>query len=100
METIKYHITQSLVSYVAKASADQYGQLSTMDVYAVFGDRTKEVLEYLKQDPIVKVKTYGWTYGTYAGIGSIHDIQEESLRTMCLDAWAKNENRIRNLNQW
>jgi len=100
METIKYHITQSMVRYVANASADRYGQLKTMDVYAVFGDRTKEVLEYLKQDPIIKVNTYGWTYGTYAGIGSIHDIQEESLRTMCLDAWDKNENRIRNLNQW
>ena len=100
METIKYHITQSMVSYVANASADRYGQLSTMDVYAVFGDRTKEVLEYLKKDPMIRVSTYGGRFGSYAGIGSIHDIKEESLRTMCLDAWAKNENRIRNQNQW
>ena len=100
METIKYHITQSMVSYVANASADQYGQLKTMDVYAVFGDRTKEALEYLKEDRMIKVQTYGDRYGSYAGIGSIHDIQEESLRIMCLDAWAKNKNRIRNENQW
>jgi hypothetical protein len=89
-----------MVSYVANASADQYGQLRTMDVYAVFGDRTKEVLEYLKQDRMIKVQTYGGRFGSYAGIGSIHDIQEESLRIMCLVAWDKNENRIRNLNQW
>lgn len=100
MTTTKYHITQSMVSYIAKASADRYGQLSTMDVYAVFGDRTKEVLEYLRKDPMIKVSCYGGRYGSYEGIGSIHDIKEESLRIMCLDAWAKNENRIRNLNQW
>ena len=53
MTTPKYHITQSMVSYVANASADRYGQLSTMDVYAVFGDRTEEVLEYLKKDTMM-----------------------------------------------
>jgi len=100
MTTTYHYITQSMVSYVTNASSDRYGQLKTMDVYSVFKDRTKEVLEYLKTNPIIKVNTYGWTYGTYKAIGSLHDIQDESLRTMCLEAWAKNENRIRNLNQW
>ena len=100
METIKYHITQSMVSYVTKASADRYGQLPTMDVYSVFGDRTKEALEYLREDRMIKVTCYGGRYGSYEGIGSIRDIQDESLRTMCEDAWNRNENRIRNLNQW
>jgi hypothetical protein len=97
---IKYEIMSAMLKYVTNARADQYGQLKTMDVYAVFDDRTEEFLEYLKEDPIIKVNTYGWTYGTYKGIGGLHDIQDENLRTMCLDAWAKNENRIRNLNQW
>ena len=100
MTTIRYHITQSMVKYVTNASADRYGQLGTMDVYAVFGDRTKEALEFLRKERIINVRCYGGRYGSYEAIGSIHDIQEESLRTMCLDAWAKNENRIRNLNQW
>jgi hypothetical protein len=100
MTTIKNHITESMVSYVTKASADRYGQLSTMDVYSVFGDRTKEALEYLRTDRIIKVTCYGGRYGSYYGIGSIHDIQDEELRATCLDAWGKNENRIRNLNQW
>ena len=84
METpIKEHIKESLIHYVANANADRYGQLKTMDVYRVFGDRTKEALEYLNQDPIVKVSTYGWTYGTYQGIGGIHSIQDEKLREVC-----------------
>lgn len=100
METIKYHITQSMVGYVANASADRYGQLPTMDVYSVFKDRTEEVLEYLREEQIIKVQTYGGRFGTYKAIGGIHDIQEESLRTMCEDAWKNNKNRVRNLNQW
>jgi hypothetical protein len=100
MTEIKNHITESMLNYVTKASADQYGQLRTMDVYAVFGDRTKEALEYLKEDRMIKVQTYGDRYGSYAGIGGIHDINDETLRAACLDAWGKNENRIRNLNQW
>ena len=100
MEAIKEHIKQSLVNYVANAHADGYGQLKTMDVYSVFGERTKEALEYLKQDPIVKVSTYGWTYGTYQGISGIHAIQDDLTRAQCNEAWANNKSRTRNLNQW
>jgi hypothetical protein len=98
--TIKLYIRESIVDYVTNASADGYGQLKTMDVYSVFKDRAEEVLEYLRQDPIIRVSTYGWRYGTYKGIGGIHDIKDESLRIMCEDAWNNNKNRIRNLNQW
>lgn len=98
--TIENQIRELMVGYVANASADRYGQLSTMDVYSVFKDRTEEVLEYLRQDPIIRVSTYGGRFGSYKGIGGIHDIQEESLRIMCEDAWKNNKNRIRNLNQW
>lgn len=97
---MKKEIAKSLIDYVTNANADQYGQLKTMDVYAVFGEKTDEVLEYLKKDPIVKVSTYGWRYGTYKGIGSINDIQDESLRQCCLIAWNDNKSRTRNLNQW
>jgi len=97
---IKYEIMEAMLNYVANARADQYGQLKTMDVYAVFGDRTKEFLEYLEKDPIIKVSTYGWTYGMYQGIGGLHDINDGLLRTKCQEAWANNKSRTRNLNQW
>jgi hypothetical protein len=97
---IKYEIMSAMLKYVTNASADGYGQLKTMSVNAVFGDRTKDFLKYLDKDPFIKVSTYGWTYGTYQGIGGLHDIKDESLRTMCQEAWAKNESRTRNLNQW
>jgi hypothetical protein len=97
---IKYEIMSAMLKYIDNASADQYGQLKTMDVYAVFGDRTKEFLEYLKEDPIIVVSTYGWTYGTYQGIGGLHDIQDNNFRMMCQEAWANNKSRTRNMNQW
>jgi hypothetical protein len=97
---IKYEIMEAMINYVAKASADGYGQLKTMSVNSVFGDRTKEFLEYLEKDPIIKVSTYGWTYGTYKGIGGLHDIKDGLLRTKCQEAWANNKSRTRNLNQW
>jgi hypothetical protein len=97
---IKYEIMEAMLNYVTNASADGYGQLNTMPVHAVFGNRTKEFLEYLEKDPIIKVSTYGWTYGTYKGIGGLHDIQDGLLRTKCQEAWANNKSRTRNLNQW
>lgn len=100
MTTIENQIRESMVNYVANASADRYGQLNTMDVYSVFKDITEEAIEYLNTNRIIKVSTYGGRYGSYKGIGGIHDIQDESLRTMCEDAWKNNKNRIRNLNQW
>ncbi len=89
-----------MLKYVTKESADGYGQLKTMSVNAVFGNRTKEFLEYLEKDPFIKVSTYGWTYGTYKGIGGLHDIKDENFRIMCQEAWANNKSRARNLNQW
>lgn len=97
---IKYEIMAAMLKYVTNASADGYGQLNTMPVHAVFGNRTKEFLEYLEKDPIIKVSTYGWTYGTYKGIGGLHDIKDENFRMMCQEAWANNKSRTRNLNQW
>jgi hypothetical protein len=100
MQPIKEYIKESLVRYVANAWADGYGQLKTMDVYRVFGDRTKEALEYLNEDPIVRVSTYGDRYGTYQGIGGIYDIKDELTKAWCQDAWKHNKSRTRNLNQW
>lgn len=89
-----------MINYVANVNADGYGQLKTMDVYAVFGNRTKECLEYLEKDPIIKVSTYGGRYGTYKGIGGLNDINDDNFRMMCKEAWANNKSRIRNTNQW
>jgi len=101
METpIKYEIMAAMLKYLTNASADQYGQLKTMDVYAVFGNRTKEFLEYLKKDPFIQVSTYGDRYGAYQGIGGLYDIKDENFRMMCRETWAKNESVSRNMNQW
>ena len=96
----KEFIYDAMVTYLMNASADGYGQLKTMDVYAVFTDRTKEVLEYLRENPTIKVTTYGGRYGTYQGIGGIYDIKDDELRSMAEMAWKNNDNRKRNLNSW
>jgi hypothetical protein len=97
---MREYIFNEMNAYVAMCSADRYGQLSTMDVYSVFKSRTDEVLEYLKQDPMIRVSTYGGRFGSYKGIGGIHDIQDEEMRKACEWTWARNKNRLRNLNQW
>lgn len=97
---IKYEIMSAMLKYLTNASADQYGQLKTMDVYAVFGDRTKEFLEYLKEDPFIEVSTYGDRYGVYQAIGGLRDIKDENFRMMCQEAWANNKSRTANMNQW
>lgn len=97
---MKQFIYDSMINYLANASADRYGQLKTIDVYAVFKDKTEEVLTYLKENPIISVNTYGWTYGTYKGIGGLHDIKDAVLRSLAEETWKNNKNRITNLNQW
>lgn len=97
---IKYEIMEAMINYVANASADGYGQLKTMSVNAVFGDRTKEFLEYLKEDPFIEVSTYGDRYGVYQAIGGLRDIKDENFRMMCQEAWANNKSRTANMNQW
>lgn len=97
---MREYIFNEMNAYLAITTADRYGQLGTMDVYSVFKDRTEEVLEYLKTNPIIKVNTYGWRYGTYKGIGGIHDIQDEEMREACKWTWARNKSRLERQNQW
>jgi hypothetical protein len=97
---MREYIFNEMNAYVAMCSADRYGQLSTMDVYSVFKSRTDEVLEYLKQDPMIRVSTYGGRFGSYKGIGGLHDIQDEEMREACKWTWARNKSRLQNQNQW
>ena len=99
-QEMREFIFNEMNAYLAMCSADGYGQLKTMDVYSVFKDRTDEVLEYLEHDPMVKVSTYGGRFGSYKGIGGLHDIQDEEMRDACECTWKHNKNRLRNLNQW
>jgi hypothetical protein len=93
-------IKEAMVNYCKECSSDRYGQMGTIDVYIVFKDTTKEVLEYLKINKLINVSTYGWKYGTYQGIGGLNSINDEEIRNECNEAWANNENRKRNLCQW
>ena len=97
---MREHIFNEMSNYFAMCGADQYGQHGVIDVYSVFKDTTDNVLEYIKQDPMFKVNTYGWRYGTYKGIGGMHDIKDEDMRKACESSWRNNENRLKNLNQW
>ena len=97
---MREHIFNEMSTYFAICSADQYGQHGVIDVYSVFKSTTDDVLEYLKQDPMIRVSTYGGRFGSYKGIGGIHDIKDEETRLSCEWSWKRNKNRLRNLNQW
>lgn len=97
---MREYIFNEMNAYLATTTADRYGQLGTMDVYCVFKRRTKEVLEYLKKDPMIRVSTYGGRFGNYEGIGGIHDIQDEEMREACKWTWARNKSRLERQNQW
>jgi len=97
---MREYIIDSMVNYLKNAYADRYGQLKTMDVHSVFKDRTDEVLSYLKDNPMIVVNTYGWTYGTYKGIGGIHAIKDPHLFELASEAWKNNKSRIENSNSW
>lgn len=94
----KEFIYEAMTKYYKTCHCDRYGQIKTIDVYSVFKDRTKEVLEYLKTDRLIKVMTYGWQYGTYEGF-SPWDINEADLKHACQIAFKTNPSR-NNMNQW
>jgi hypothetical protein len=96
----KEFIYESMVNYLKTCYSGAYGQLNTIDVYSVFKDRTDEVVKYLQETNMIRTSSYGGRFGSYRGIGGLHDIQDAKLRKMCEEAWQNNSDRKRSLNSW
>lgn len=91
---IKSFIEEKLVSYFKTCDVDRYGQVGVITPYSVFNDRTNEVLEYLKTDPIISVRTYGGRLGTYKGFSLSYDVNDKKLRDTCYAILKNNDNYI------
>ena len=99
-QPIKDYIEESLVNHYAKCSMDRYSQMSVIDVYTVFKQRTKEALAFIQeQKDYVDVATYGDRYGTYKGINPTGGIKDAQLKERCAKAMSTNPAR-NNQNQW
>ena len=86
---MKNLIKEILISYHKECSVDRYGQVDTLRLYSVFGERQQEVLEYVEgDDSLISVSTYGGRLGTYKGI----QIVDVDLRKRCSEALRSNPN--------
>ena len=96
---MKNYIKDTLVNLHATCTTDQYGQMGkfNLSLNSLFGKRVIEVEEYLKTNPILKVSTYGGSYGTYRAITEIID---NEIKKECSQAFNNNPNYLRNLNSW
>ena len=92
-------IKNALVEVHRNCTTDQYGQMGkfNLSLNNLFGKRAEEVEDYLKVNPILKISTYGASYGTYKAIWEIVDPE---IKKLCREAFALNENRIRNINSY
>lgn len=87
-------IEEKMVQYFKNCSVDRYGQVKVADPYSVFKDKTEEVLEYLKTDRLISVKTYGGQFGTYKGFSLTYDVSDKALRDKCYAILNDNKNYI------
>lgn len=92
-------IKNILVDVHTGCSTDKYGQMSkfNLSMYGLFKEKTEEVEEWLKTNPILEVSTYGGSYGTYRAITNILDPE---IKELCDKAFMNNPNHIRNLNTY
>tara|TARA_R110000868_G_scaffold290022_1_gene550246 strand:+ start:6409 stop:6801 length:393 start_codon:yes stop_codon:yes gene_type:complete len=96
---IEDYIKRSLVAYLSRNGVDGYGQIKVLDPYAVFGNRTEEVLEYNIEHKVLPICTYGGRFGAYKGF-NVGDIKDESLRKACYDATKNNPTYKHAMTSW
>ena len=94
----KDFIFEAMEKYYRTCGCDRYGQIGTIDIYSAFGNRTKEVIEYLEIDRLITTHTFGGRFGTYKGF-SPWGINDPELKSVCQIAFKKNPSR-NNMNQW
>jgi len=85
-------IEEKMVQYFKNCSVDKYGQVRVADPYSVFKDKTEEVLNYLKTDRLISVKTYGGQFGAYKGFSLTYDVNDKALRDKCYAILRENKN--------
>jgi hypothetical protein len=85
-------IEEKMIQYFKTCSVDKYGQVSVVSPSQVFGNKTKDVLEYLKTDKLISIKTYGGRFGTYQGFSLTYDVLDNELRDKCRAILRENEN--------
>ena len=89
-------LKQNIINHYMTASCDSYGQLSTISIGTIAKtDEQKEALNSL-----INVSTYGGRYGTYKAFNPWHSFKDFELEQQCRKAFAQNENRKRNVNQY
>ena len=96
---MRNQIKQSLVAYLSESGVDGYGQIKTLDPYAVFGDKTEEVLKWNEEHKLLPIQTYGWRYGTYKGF-SVSYIEDADIKQACYDSAKNNEVYKRAMTSW
>ena len=89
---MKKFIEEKMVQYFKNCSVDRYGQVRVVSPSEVFDNKTNEVLEYLKTDRMIEVRTYGGRFGTYQGFSLSYDVIDEQLRRKCYDILKENKN--------
>lgn len=93
--TTKQELKERLVNYYLTCHTGRYGTLNTISV----GEIAKNEDEAKMLGELVKVGTYGYTYGTYKGFYA-WDFRDEELKKQCSDAFNRNKNRIESANSW
>lgn len=88
---MKELIEEKMVQYFKTCSVDKYGQTRVVSPSEVFGNKTSEVLDYLKTDRIINVKTYGGQFGTYQGFSLAYDVADKGIRDKCYAILKENE---------
>lgn len=97
---MKDFIKAKLVEMYSTCTTDQYGQIqkSYFSLNSLFGEKTEEVLKFIKKNPIIKTSVYGGVYGT--SYKAVSEILDEEIKTACREALRKNENYIYNMTRW
>jgi hypothetical protein len=96
---MKDFIKEKLVEMHSNCTTDQYGQIQKFyfSLDSLFGEKTEEVLEFVKENPIIEVSTYGGASGIYKAVSNICD---EEIKTACHEALRKNKSYIANMTGW
>ena len=96
---MKEFIKEKLVEMYSTCTTDQYGQVAqfNLDIKRLFGDKTEQMLEYIKTDPVISVSTFCNRYFTYM---AVRDILDKNIDKACTEALRNNANYLRNINRW
>lgn len=99
---MKTFITDKLVETHRTCSCDNYGQMGkyNLGLGSLFGKDASKVEEFIKENKnhqIISIATYGGSVGIYK---AVNEILDPEIKRLCKEAFSKNENHLRNLNNW